>query len=866
MKMTINTRVIQHLGKDLITSPDVAIVELIKNSIDAKARNISLRLYDMFPVTEIIPKEVLFWIDKKLFEKPVLVVEDDGKGMADEVIQNGFLDVGTRIKEKDETLLGEKGIGRLATQRLGSAVLLETCSVEENHTSYVFINWEDVIKGKNDVPYIATEKASIHTRLWILDVRIEDYIENAVQFQQQTLFEDQYVAYPNRNMKTAISFLISPFDHKNTREIKIKFFYRNREIDCGFQYDMISLAESCHTFNIVNDHGQISMECGLSLRPWFVERIHRSIVKATTFSRLRRPHSYYRDLLERNKSRVANVLTMKYSQKELAYFLKTMLESVIPPFGGKDNEQEQYNDYLIKQADQILKDLTEIIPINGAVYSFKQDYAIGQNIVIAAAAEMGHACKDLTYKDIKRFLDDNNGVKLYRGKYRIGFLGNKENDWIKLQQFRTKGQQWYRFDLGNTVGYVSLTDIDQTKIQEISSRLDISQNEYSDALKACINLVFNYFFYELNRKANNIVRILLEEDGQLGDSIPKRLKKNQDMLRRMQATNKILLKHIDELSTFLNQEISVGEEQATLSLRAYEKVTNSITKINSAATAQQEIQNEAKIVVNEASDRLHSIEIEAYNNYKLMANGMITETITHELDSIRKTSISSDDERHFDALRNYLEEVNGIRVYNQHVYPIRSNYEVLASRLQQVGSMYSFLETTFIHKGAYDALVLQDLEVLVNAIKDNLMMSSSIKNVLLTSNLNGLTWLVPKGVMLHVFYNLFNNSLYWIDIRRKWAQEDRKYYKEGKDEIRVDALSEKEIVISDTGTGVIRSMEDILFEPLESGKEKDERRGMGLYIVQKLMRSFGGDIELLADRNTYGHRYRFLLTVRTQEE
>ena len=338
------------------------------------------------------------------------------------------------------------------------------------------------------------------------------------------------------------------------------------------------------------------------------------------------------------------------------------------------------------------------------------------------------------------------------------------------------------------------------------------------------------------------------------------------MLRRMQATNKILLKHIDELSTFLNQEISVGEEQATLSLRAYEKVTNSITKINSAATAQQEIQNEAKIVVNEASDRLHSIEIEAYNNYKLMANGMITETITHELDSIRKTSISSDDERHFDALRNYLEEVNGIRVYNQHVYPIRSNYEVLASRLQQVGSMYSFLETTFIHKGAYDALVLQDLEVLVNAIKDNLMMSSSIKNVLLTSNLNGLTWLVPKGVMLHVFYNLFNNSLYWIDIRRKWAQEDRKYYKEGKDEIRVDALSEKEIVISDTGTGVIRSMEDILFEPLESGKEKDERRGMGLYIVQKLMRSFGGDIELLADRNTYGHRYRFLLTVRTQEE
>lgn len=866
MKMTINTRVIQHLGKDLITSPDVAIVELIKNSIDAKAKNISLKLYDMVSMTNSIPKEALAWIDSNLLEKPVLVVEDDGKGMTDEVIQNGFLDVGTRIKEKEETLLGEKGIGRLATQRLGCAVLLETCSMEEDHTSYVYINWDKVISGQNDVPYIATEKMKSHTRLWIFDVNVEDYIENAVQFQQQTIFEDQYVAYPNKDMKTAISFLISPFDYKEKKEIKIKVYYRDREIDCGFQSDMISLAESCHTFSIVNLHGEISMECGIVLKPWYAERIHRSLVKATAFSRLKRPHEYYRELLEKNKLRLAEALTMKYAQEDLVYHLKAMLESVIPPFGKTDDEQEQYYDYLTKQAEQIVTNLAAIIPLSGAVYSFKQDYAIGQNIVIAAAAELGTVREELTHKDIKRFLDDNNGVKLYRGKYRIGFLGNKENDWIKLQQFRTKGQQWYRFDLGNTVGFVSLTDTDQTRIQEISSRLDISRNEYSDALKACINLVFNYFFYDLNRKANSIVKILLEEDGQLGDSIPKKVKKNEDMLRRMQANNRKLLKHVDELTAFLNQEVEIGEKQASLSIKAYEKVTKSISKINSDVTTQQEIQNEAKVVVKEASEQLHSIEIEAYNNFKLMANGMITETITHELDSIRKTGISPDDEKHFDALRQYFEEAKEARVYNQHLYPIRSNYKVLASRLQQVGSMYSFLETTFIHKGAYDAFELLNLETLIKAIKDNLMASSSVRNVVLISNLNELTWLVPKGVMLHVFYNLFSNSLYWIDIRRKWAQNDKKYYREENDEIRVDVLSENEIIISDTGTGVIRSMEDLLFEPLESGKEKEERRGMGLYIVQKLMRSFGGDVELLDDRNEYGHRYRFLLTLKAQGE
>ena len=35
-KITIEPRVIQHLGQDLITSPEVAVTELLKNSIDAR--------------------------------------------------------------------------------------------------------------------------------------------------------------------------------------------------------------------------------------------------------------------------------------------------------------------------------------------------------------------------------------------------------------------------------------------------------------------------------------------------------------------------------------------------------------------------------------------------------------------------------------------------------------------------------------------------------------------------------------------------------------------------------------------------------------------------------------------------------------
>lgn len=83
---------------------------------------------------------------------------------------------------------------------------------------------------------------------------------------------------------------------------------------------------------------------------------------------------------------------------------------------------------------------------------------------------------------------------MYRSRYRIGYLGNKESDWIRLQQFRTKRRQWYRFDLGNTIGFVSLTDEKQEYIREISSRLDIIQNDTSESFKKIVNIVCNKLF------------------------------------------------------------------------------------------------------------------------------------------------------------------------------------------------------------------------------------------------------------------------------------------------------------------------------------------------------------------------------------
>ena len=521
-------------------------------------------------------------------------------------------------------------------------------------------------------------------------------------------------------------------------------------------------------------------------------------------------------------------------------------------------------EFAIQKANECIDALIKIVPISGEIFSFKQNSAIGEKIIIESLKEIK---KDQGYslKELKEFLKDYNGIKLYRDVYRIGFLGNKENDWIKLQQFRTKGQQWYRFDLGNTVGYVSVKDPEQKNIQEISSRLDINQNEVSDAFKMLIGIVFNNLFYELNRKSNDIIKVLLTENGLLEDNISKRVKKNSTDIKKFITRNKRVMAEMQNITKEFSGNIKIEGEKASMPISLYEKMEKVFQNVTEHFGENEKVQEQAASLLEEADEQLKAIEVESYNNYKLMANGLITETITHELHSISKTGIDENIEDHFGFLKDYFVTQKNVKIYNTHVYPIQTSYSIVAEKMNDVANLYSFLENTFIKKGTYDEFVLQQIQEVVKNIEDNLIKTIKENDINIVCKTEDLSWFVPKGVLIHVFYNLFNNSIYWIDKRRKFAEVDNVYAYSGKDQIIVEIYGD-DIIVYDTGTGVIRTMEDILFEPLESGKPNHEGRGMGLYIVKKILNSFNANIELLSERNLYGNRYKFLVSMIDEED
>ena len=569
--------------------------------------------------------------------------------------------VATDIKTNEEGTLGEKGIGRLATQRLGTALLVETSSVEESQTSYVFIDWNDVINGVEEVPNFEGPATPHHTRLIIFNVNLEDYIDNAMQFEQLSLDNSNVQVQINRELKSALNFLISPFDNsKETLPIpQLRFYFDDYEIDITFPYDTLSLAESIHSFRFESKQNGI-LSYGLDIKPWFIERVHRALVKADAFNRLKKPHDFYRDMLERNSIRIENTLKTTATKEEL----KDLFVSILSDFYAvteDEQKKEFFDSFIEKKALSAIDELLKIMPITGSIYSFKQGAAIGDKIIIDAAYTLKQTTKRYSLKDLKYFLEDYNGIKLYRNIFRIGFLGNKESDWIKLQQFRTKGQQWYRFDLGNTVGYVALSDAGQKHIQEISSRLDISENETSEAFKLLINVVFNYLFYILNRKANDLMKTLLAEEGLLEENLSKRVKKNDAALREMMKRNKRMQKALADVSEHLGRGTQIsGTDKVALPQRSYAFLTDTFKKLDADIKADSSVQESTAVLLSEADAQLKAIEIESYNNYKLMANGLITETITHELHSLSKTGITPDASKHFDFLKDYFVQSSSV--------------------------------------------------------------------------------------------------------------------------------------------------------------------------------------------------------------
>jgi signal transduction histidine kinase len=133
----MHPRVFAALGADLVTNDVVAVIELVKNSYDAFARNVRIRFSE----------------DEA--DGAFLEIEDDGYGMTRKIIEDAWCLVATPYKArhpkatsggKTRRVVGEKGLGRLSASRLGERLNVLT-QAPGAPCWELNVDWSDLSQG-----------------------------------------------------------------------------------------------------------------------------------------------------------------------------------------------------------------------------------------------------------------------------------------------------------------------------------------------------------------------------------------------------------------------------------------------------------------------------------------------------------------------------------------------------------------------------------------------------------------------------------------------------------------------------------------------------------------------------------------------
>lgn len=204
-----SARVTMQLGRESISSSTVAISELIKNSYDADATNVTVNFYNC--------------------EKPMstLVITDNGDGMSLDALFENWLKIGTDNKSvigrsgKSRVLTGAKGLGRLGIDRLCRRLVLYTKTEDMKSALQLNINWKRF--ENTDASLSEIEHEIYEVQLPIKDKYGEVFIEENSSGSRMVLLglKDDWDNEFIETLKNELRLLISPYKARNQFSIDI---------------------------------------------------------------------------------------------------------------------------------------------------------------------------------------------------------------------------------------------------------------------------------------------------------------------------------------------------------------------------------------------------------------------------------------------------------------------------------------------------------------------------------------------------------------------------------------------------------------------------------------------------------------------
>lgn len=220
-----NANIVFSIGAGLISDFNAAVLELVKNSYDADAENVYVRIIRN---NEAISK---------------VIVEDDGHGMTKEIIKKNWLVPGYSNKMfekysrgKQRRVLGNKGLGRFGVNYIGGNILLKSTTIRESNV--LEINWADFSHDK----YL--DEVEIEIKSSVLDLKqgttvtITDINESEETFDIEKLSSAlRKLVYPLSDDIFNILFEVVNTDSDDTQLVLIEPISRQSILSL-FQYKL----------------------------------------------------------------------------------------------------------------------------------------------------------------------------------------------------------------------------------------------------------------------------------------------------------------------------------------------------------------------------------------------------------------------------------------------------------------------------------------------------------------------------------------------------------------------------------------------------------------------------------------------------
>jgi signal transduction histidine kinase len=574
-------RTLLELGKELISSDEVALYELIKNGIDAGSARIEIIAEIVLTHTSYVaaldsldeglpPDAVVKKVTEQLvigttpeqrakFLKPLraslgnskrfrralevayhqnnwLEVRDSGEGMTLATLNDVYLTVGTRSRReknvKGATFLGDKGVGRLSAMRLGDRLKVTTSTASDTHENVLKINW-GLFTHESDVP---AEKIDI---VPYRSVKKEDKASHGTTIRVSQLNADWDSRRFSEILHGKIARMVDPFEPGRGNKLLHVEHNGARLIVPSIPKKLLAAAHATCTASLrFDEHGEPVIEGEVDYR---LRNRKRPIAQrgAEVFS-------------------IAQNVSKRRTKKGDAAFQNTPIR---------------------------LKALQDLGPFKVEVYWYNR-------LVIDAVGGLTET-KQQTRDQIREWAG---GPMLFRHGYRILPYGEPDDDWVGLD-LKAFGRSGFKLNRQQVIGRVSVTSA-HTALSEQTNREGLVESDAAHALRTIVTWLLD-----------NEMRALIN-DADKDEKLTKR--EAERVALEFRETQRLVEQTLDVISK------RVGPEQKAL----VDRLSAQIALLS----------DQCENVVGKTDAMTDELQDEREKFVHLAAIGLMTEFIFHELD------------------------------------------------------------------------------------------------------------------------------------------------------------------------------------------------------------------------------------------